>query len=93
MLLIQSIKALDDDEKDDLYYLLHDWKGDRKALLKMDVAYAAQGKAMRYSDAKQILSSYTDCVRRGAADLDTRHKIDIEYLHRAIYHLLDDEEE
>ena len=40
--LIDTIRHMGDDEKADLWYLLHEWDGDRKALLKLDVIHAVQ---------------------------------------------------
>ena len=42
--LISSITAMSEEEKADLYYLLHEWRGDRKALLKLVVLHAAQSE-------------------------------------------------
>lgn len=46
--LMATIKAMGEEEKDDLFYLLHEWDGDRKALLKLAVIHAVQLPEMRY---------------------------------------------
>lgn len=46
--LMDTIRAMGQEEKDDLFYLLHEWDGDRKALLKLDVIHAVQSPEMRY---------------------------------------------
>lgn len=46
--LMATIKAMGEEEKADLFYLLHEWDGDRKALLKLDVIHAVQSPEMRY---------------------------------------------
>lgn len=89
--LIATIRAMGDDEKADLYYLLHDWAGDRKALLKLDVIHAVQSKELRYVPDRMIIESYEDAVRRGGQGIDTRAKVDLDYVRKAFLHLLDDE--
>lgn len=42
--LISSITAMSEEEKADLYYLLHEWRGDRKALLNLTVLHAVQSE-------------------------------------------------
>lgn len=89
--LIQSIKAMGDEEKADLFYLLHEWRGNRKALLKLDVIHAAQDKSMRYAPDKMILDGYIDAAKRGGHGLDPRAHVDLDYVKAALRQLLDDD--
>lgn len=51
---------MSEDEKDDLYYLLNEWQGDRKALLKLDVLHAVQSKDLRMEADRMIIRSYIE---------------------------------
>lgn len=89
--LISTIKAMGDEEKADLYYLLHEWHGDRKAMLKLDVIHAAQDRSMRYVPDKMILDGYIDAVKRGGHGLDQRAHVNLDYVKAALRQLLDDD--
>lgn len=89
--LISTIKAMSDDEKDDLYYLLHEWRGDRKALLKLDVIHAVQDESLRYGPDGHIIESYTDAVKRNDPRIDRRISTDLAYVLKARRKLLEDD--
>lgn len=90
--LIATIKAMSDDEKDDLYYLLHDWLGDRRALIKLDVIHAVQSAAMRREPDMLIINNYIYAVKHNDPDLDRRISTDLAYVQKAARELLDDKE-
>ena len=79
-----------EEEKEDLYYLLHVWSGDRKALLKLDVLHAVQSKDLRYEADRMIIRSYIDAMKAGGKGIDHRIRADLPYVQRAFRHLLDD---
>ena len=89
--LIATIKAMSDAEKDDLYYLLHEWHGDRKALLKLCVIHASQSEDLRYVPDGMIIQSYIDAVNRNDSKLDRRPNVDLEYVLKARRRLLTDD--
>ena len=91
--LIATVTAMADEEKDDLYYLLHQWRGDRKALLKLDVIHAVQDESMRYEADRMIIDSYIDARKRDDPGIDTRAKIDLSYVLKAWRHLLEDDDD
>lgn len=89
--LIATIKALSDDEKDDLDYLLHRWNGDHKAMLKLDVIHAVQDESLRYVPDKMIIDSYIDAIKRSDPRIDRSKKTDLDYVLKAFYALMDDD--
>lgn len=91
--LIETVTALSDEEKDDLYYLLHEWHGDRKALLKLDVIHAVQDESLRYEPDGRIIESYRDAIKRNDPRIDRRAKTDLAYVLKARRKLLEDDRE
>lgn len=87
--LISIVEALGDTEKDELLYLLRDWDGDRRALLKLDVIHAVQSRQLRSVADKMIISSYTEAIRLGGDDIDQRINVDLDYVRKAFKHLYD----
>lgn len=80
MQIISTVIAMSDDEKDDLYYLLHDWDGDRKALLKLDVIHAVLDKSMRAEPDRMIIDNYIDAVKAGDPNIDRRIRTNVGYV-------------
>lgn len=93
VLLISTMVALPDDEKDDLIYLLHQWRGNRRALLKLNVIHAVQDDSMRYEADRIIIDNYKAAVRRNDPRLDRRISTDLACVLRAWGSLLDDDDE
>lgn len=91
--LIATVKSLDDAEKDDLYYLLHQWHGDRKALLKLNVIHAVQDADLRRDADLAIIESYKSAVKRNDPGIDRRISTDLAYVQKAFRDLLKDEED
>lgn len=90
--LIATIDAMSDDEKNDLFYLLCQWHGDRKAMLKLDVLHAIQSPAMRREPVKIILRNYIESVKSNDPALDRRAHVDYAYVKKAFDSLLDDDD-
>ena len=78
--LIQWIRNLKEDEKDDLLYLLKQWRGDTRALLKMDVIHAILPEWRRAEADRTIIEEYKEAIRTGDPDIDTRAKTDLPYV-------------
>ncbi|MCQ2299998.1 MAG: helix-turn-helix domain-containing protein [Bacteroidales bacterium] len=89
--LIATIDAMSDDEKNDLFYLLCQWHGDRKAMLKLDVLHAVQSPAMRREPVKITLRNYMESCKSNDPALDRRAHVDYAYVKKAFDSLLDDD--
>lgn len=81
--LIATVMALGDNSKDGLYYLLHQWDGDRLALLKLDIIHAVLPEHLRYDADRAIIDNYREAVKRNAPDIDRRVSTDLAYVLRA----------
>ena len=88
--LISTIKAMGEQEKDDLHYLLCKWDGDRKAMLKLDVLHAVQSPSMRREPVKITLRNYIESIKINDPLLDRRAHVDYVYVKKAFDNLLDD---
>lgn len=90
--LISAFRSMGDDTKDRLYYLFHDWPGDKEALINLMVIHAVQDDAMRYVPDRMIIESYIDAVKRNDPRLDRRITPDLAYVQKAAKELLKDKE-
>lgn len=81
--LISIIRSLPDDEKDDLLYLLTEWNGDKRALLKLDVAHAVLSECRRAYADSVIIEAYKDAIRTDDPDMDRRRPVDLQYIQKA----------
>lgn len=91
--LMETIRAMSESDKNDLYYLLHEWRGDRTALLKLDVIHAMQDESLRYEADKNIIESYLYASKHQPQLIDHRAHADLNYVRKAHKHLLDDQED
>lgn len=91
--LVAIIKALSDADKDDLYYLLHEWRGDRKALLKLDVIHAVLPEHLRYAADQMIIDNYKYAIKHMPQDVDHSASTDLAYVLKAWHDLTRDEED
>lgn len=71
-------------------YLLRDWDGDKRALLKLNVLHAAQSCELRYGPDLAIIKSFVYAMKNGGDGIDPRAPVDIDYVRRAHRRLLDD---
>lgn len=78
--IIARIRSLPEDEKADLDYLLNDWQGDTRALLKLDVVHAVLPEWRRSDSDTAIIEAYKEAIRTDDPGVDRRVKTDLPYI-------------
>lgn len=88
--LMERFHSLSDREKDILHYLMFSWRGDRRALLELDLIHAALPEYRRHYADSTIIEAYKEGIRENDPNIDRRLSTDLPYI-LSVFRKLDKE--
>ena len=85
--LLDAFRHLSEREKDIMYYMIHEWKGDRVALLELGLLHCVMPEYTRWYSDMTIIEAYKDGVRTNDPAIDKTMTVNLPYIMKAFKQL------